>query len=83
MDLFENARTGAIPVTDDWLRNKIQVSLSKKSGCDDSSEIDQFIEDAKCYYRAVGRIILHSIMVSATVSSSALVPLFQNCKFFV
>jgi len=76
--LFEKSRSGVIPVTDDFLCHKVKISLSKQSGCDDSSEIDQFIENAKCYYRAVGRIILHSIMVSTTVSSSALVPLFQN-----
>lgn len=81
--LFEISPCGPIPLTDDVLRHKIEATIKSESGSKeaDKSEIDGLVEVARCYYLAIGRLMLHSVATNVTIASSAMIPFYQNRKY--
>ena len=62
-----------VPITDAVLESRI-----KNVATDDASEIQDAIQRAKDYTRAIGRIMLHSFVNGHTVSSTVIAPFFIN-----
>jgi len=71
--LFETQDNGVVPIKDDELRRKIKLAFP------DESEYKEALDRAKSFYRAFGRIILHSLANGHTISASAMPPFYQNC----
>jgi len=78
VSLFEKHDYGCVPITDDMLRNDLKVALKKDGRLSDDSEYAGKIEQAKMYYRAIGRIMLHALASGNTIWSSSMTPLYQN-----
>ncbi|KAL7537829.1 hypothetical protein ACHAXR_008113, partial [Thalassiosira sp. AJA248-18] len=85
VSLFENTDSGVQVMTDEILNDRIKRAAKKCSG-----KYEEIIEDsikcAKDYVRAIGRIILHSIVHrhtahKLTLPSNAMPPFFMNVLF--
>mmetsp|Transcript_27815 Transcript_27815/g.55704 ORF Transcript_27815/g.55704 Transcript_27815/m.55704 type:complete len:977 (-) Transcript_27815:169-3099(-) len=73
VELFEKNEDGVVPLTDEILEDR----LSKNKDVELKKSLDQ----AMCYYRALGRIILHSLANGHTIAASVMPPLYLNFLF--
>jgi len=70
--LFATQDNGVVPIEDDVFRYQFKVAFP------DETENAEALNRAKSYYRAIGRIILHSLANGHTISASAMPPFYQN-----
>mmetsp|Transcript_18710 Transcript_18710/g.33949 ORF Transcript_18710/g.33949 Transcript_18710/m.33949 type:complete len:932 (-) Transcript_18710:1162-3957(-) len=78
VSLFEKHTHGWVPITDEMLRTKLKAALKENGRLSDDSEYAGKIEQARMYYRAIGRIMLHALATGNTIWSSSMTPLYQN-----
>lgn len=82
--IFEEASNSegncVVPITNATLESRI-----KNVAHGDTESIQDALQHAKDYTRAIGRIMLHSFLNGHTVSTSAMAPIFMNdepkCEF--
>jgi len=90
--LFEMETDGIVPITDEMLNENIRIAVEareknvkhespKKRGEFVKQTCVDLVKQAESYYRAIGRIMLHSLATFHTMSSTAMSSFYQNWFF--
>lgn len=78
--LFEHTNSGVMVKTDEKLNSDIKAILKRNAVKQANRVKKKTIEQAKCYIRAIGRIMLHALANRQTLPTNALPPFFINCE---
>lgn len=76
VELFEESPVGAMPTSDEKLRCEGIKNI-------EPDVVEIIVGKAKRYYRAIGRIMFHSLVRGFVVSSTAMPRFYRNGEFLM
>jgi hypothetical protein len=81
LKLFEKESGGVVPIPDDVIRATISQRLMVRDGAIDSSNQALIaLNKIRMYYRAVGRLMIHSLVTGHVLPSGLIPHFYRACK---
>jgi hypothetical protein len=82
LKLFEREAGGIVPIPDDIIRGTISRRLAVSDGAIDSSNEGLVaLNKIRVYYRAIGRLMIHSLVTGHVLPSGLIPHFYRACKY--